>query len=96
MWSVRHSHPALATIETQVPAVAASSLATAERALPLFERRLAESSYIAAERLTIADIVTFVAIDFARMIRFRPDAKLVHLNHWLDGMRVRPAAMAGT
>lgn len=95
MQAVRHSHPALAALERQVPEVAASYLATAERALPMFERRLGETSFIAGDRLTIADIVAFTGIDFARMIKFRPAENLVHVNRWADAMRQRPAAAAG-
>ena len=95
MQAVRHGHPALAALERQVPEVAAYYLATAERALPMFERRLGESSFIAGDRLTIADIVAFTGIDFARMIKFRPAENLVHVARWADAMRQRPAAAAG-
>src|SRR6201996_4671988 len=57
MLGVRHSHPVLAAIETQVPAVAENNLMNAGKAFKLFERRLAESAFIAADRLTMADIV---------------------------------------
>jgi glutathione S-transferase len=95
MMAVRHGHPALAAIETQIPEVAANGRATAEKGLKMLDRRLAESEFIACERLTIADILTATAIDFARMVRFRPDAELVNVKRWLDGMMARPAAKAG-
>ncbi len=95
MMAVRHSHPALAALERQVPEVAAYYRVGAERALAMFERRLGESSFIAGERLTIADIVAFTGIDFARMIKFRPAESLVQVARWADGMRQRPAAAAG-
>lgn len=95
MMAVRHSHPALAAIETQVPEVAETNRKAAERALKVFDRRLAESEFIAADRLTIADILAVTGIDFARMVRFRPDEELVHVNRWLKAMMERPAAKAG-
>ena len=95
MMAVRHSHPALAAIETQVPEVAESNRKAAERALKVFDRRLAESAFIAADRLTIADILAVTGLDFARMVRFRPDEELVHVNRWLKAMMERPAAKAG-
>jgi glutathione S-transferase len=95
MMLVRHSHPALAAIETQVPEIAANGRATAEKGLKMLDRRLAESPFVACERLTMADILAVTAIDFARMARFRPDAELVHVKRWLDGMMARPAAKAG-
>ncbi len=95
MLAVRHGHPALAALERQVPEVAAYYRAAAERTLPVFERRLGESSFIAGERLTIADIVAFTGLDFARMIKFRPAESLVHVARWAEAMRQRPAAIAG-
>jgi len=95
MMAVRHGHPALAAIETQIPEVAESNRKAAERALKVFDRRLADSEFIAADRLTIADILAVTGLDFARMVRFRPDAELVNVNRWLKAMMERPAAKAG-
>lgn len=95
MLAVRHGHPALAALEQQVPEVAANQLAGAQRALSIFDRRLGESAFIAGERLTIADIVAFTGLDFARMVKFRPDESLHHVTRWADAMRQRPAAAAG-
>lgn len=95
MMAVRHGHPALAAIETQVPEIAEANRKAAERALKVFDRRLAESEFIAADRVTIADILAVTGIDFARMVRFRPDAELVNVSRWLKGMMERPAAKAG-
>lgn len=95
MLAVRHGHPALAALETQSAEFADVNRAGAERALATLDRRLAESAYIAGDRITMADIVAYVALDFARMIRFRPAAELAHLARWAEGMRVRPAAKAG-
>ena len=95
MMAVRHGHPALAAIETQIPEVAESNRKAAERALKVFDRRLAESEFIAADRLTIADVLAVTGLDFARMVRFRPDAELVNVNRWLKAMMERPAAKAG-
>jgi glutathione S-transferase len=95
MMAVRHAHPALAAIETQVPEIAETNRKAAERALKVFDRRLGESEFIAADRVTIADILAVTGIDFARMVRFRPDAELVNVGRWLKGMMERPAAKAG-
>lgn len=95
MLSVRHSHPALAALDTQVPAIAEANAAGAIRALKILDRRLAESAFVATDRITMADIVAFTAIDFARMIKFAPPAELVNVVRWADEMRARPAATAG-
>ena len=96
MMTVRHGHPALAAIETQIPVIADTQRAVAERGLKVIDRRLADSEFIAADRITIADIVAFASIDFARMVKFRPADDLTHVARWADMMRARPAALAGT
>lgn len=96
MLAVRHGHPALAALEKQVPEIAITQRATAERGLKVLDRRLAESDFIAADRVTMADIVAFTAIDFARMVKFIPADELHRLGRWMGSMRARPAATAGT
>ncbi|TPG09941.1 glutathione S-transferase family protein [Sphingomonas oligophenolica] len=96
MLTVRHGHPALAALEKQVPEIATTQRATAERGLKVLDRRLGESAFIAADRVTMADIIAFTAIDFARMVKFAPADDLAHLGRWIDAMRARPAATAGT
>lgn len=95
MLSVRHTHPALAALETQVPEIAASNRATADRTLRLFDRQLAQNRFIAGERITIADILAFTAIDFARMIKFQIPGEYTSVVGWAAAMRERPAASAG-
>ena len=68
----------------------------AERALAIFDRRLAQSPWIAADRITIADGVLYSGIEFARMVRFKVPEDLVHVTRWLSAMRERPSAAAGT
>ena len=95
MLTVRHSHPALAALEKQVPAIAEAQLATAERGMKVLDQRLGQSEFIAADRITMADIVAFVSIDFARMVKFRPAWELAHVARWIDAMGARSAASAG-
>ncbi|MGH6986011.1 MAG: glutathione S-transferase family protein [Caulobacteraceae bacterium] len=95
MMAVRHAHPALAALEKQVPEIAAANRAGAERALKAFDRRLEESEWIAADRISMADGVLFIGLDFSRMVRFEPDPGLAHLARWLEAMKARPSASAG-
>ena len=95
MQGVRHSHPGMAALEAQIPEVAAYNLDGAKRSLKMLDRRLAESAFIATDRVTIADVVTVASIDFGRMIKWRPDPELAHVNRWFDAMLERPAAKAG-
>jgi len=96
MLAVRHGHPALAALETQVPEVAANSRAGAERSLQLFDQRLGESEWIGADRVTIADGVLYVGMEFARMVRFAVPEQLANLTRWQAAMRSRVSARAGT
>ena len=95
MVAVRHTNAAMAALEQQNPAVGEHSLAGALKALKLLDRRLADGDWLAAGRITIADIVAFVGLDFGRMIRFRVPEDLTHVNRWADAMRARPAALSG-
>ena len=95
MVGVRHTHPAMAALEQQAPVVGEHSIAGATRALGFLDRRLGESEWLAADRLTIADIVAYIGIDFGRMIKFRVPDDLAHLARWAEAMRARPAASAG-
>lgn len=95
MLAVRHSHPALAVLETQVPEVAANNRAQGERSLALFDARLAQSRWIAADRITIADGVLFVGMEFARLARFAVPEEHANLTRWVAAMRERGSANAG-
>jgi glutathione S-transferase len=95
MIGVRHTHPAMAALEQQIPVVGQHNLETGTRALKVLDRRLADHEWLAADRLTIADIVAFTGIDFGRMIKFRTPEELTHVTRWADAMRARPAATAG-
>ena len=96
MLAVRHGHPALAALETQVPEVAANNRQQADRSLALFDRRLAESEWLGADRITVADGVLFVGFEFARLVRFAIPETLTNLTRWQTAMRERASATAGT
>ncbi len=94
MLGVRLSHPGFAALERPAPEVAAWNQQNGLRALQVLDRRLGESEWLACDRLTIADIVAFIGIDFARIVRLRPPEELVNLGRWAAAMRERPAAKA--
>lgn len=94
MW-VRHASPPLKVLEDQDPVLAQHYEGQALKGLTILEAHLGGREWIAADRLTIADIVAFIGIDFARLIRFRPPVELVEVRRWAEAMRARPAAEAG-
>lgn len=56
---------------------------------------LASRAYVAGERFTIADITAFCALEFARLIKFKPaEEGMVHLQAWRDRIAERPSASA--
>ena len=95
MIGVRHTHPAMGALEQQIPTVGEHSLQGGARALKVLDRQLEGRDWLAADRLTIADIVAFIGLDFGRMIKFRPPEELRNLARWAEAMRARPAARAG-
>ncbi|KQW80849.1 glutathione S-transferase family protein [Brevundimonas sp. Root1279] len=96
MLTVRHSHPALAALESvQVRQVAEHNRLGAEKVMNGLNRRLAENEFLAGDRFTIADIVGVVGLDFARLIKYRPPEEFEHLSRWLEDCRARPGATAG-
>ena len=95
MMGVRHTHPGLAAMGPQNPEVGTYNLAEAEKMMKTLNRQLADREFIAADRFTMADLVTVTALDFARMIKYQPPEAFAHFNRWLAACRARPAAKAG-
>jgi glutathione S-transferase len=95
MMAVRHGHPALAVLETQVPEIATANRAKAETSLALFEARLGHSEWIAADRVTMADGVLYTGLEFARLVRFKVSETMPNLTRWQAAIRARPSASAG-
>lgn len=95
MLFTRFTHPALSALEPPEPAVGAYNLRTAEKMMRALDRRLDGRDFIAADRITAADVVAYVGLDFGRLVKYRPDDTLANLNRWRAAMKARPAAEAG-
>ena len=59
------------------------------------DRRLEDREFVAADRITIADIVAYTGLDFGRLVKYRPDPALENLGRWREAMKARPASDAG-
>ena len=79
----------------QVAAIGDYNLQGGLRALRVLDRRLADHEWLAADRITIADIVAFIGIDFGRMIKLAVPEDLTHVARWHAAMSARPATKAG-
>ena len=91
---IRHTHPGLAALEQpQFPEYGqAQGQKMRETALWL-DRTLATQPYVAGQRFTIADITAFCALEFARLMKFRPGPEgMQHLQAWRDRVAERPSA----
>lgn len=95
MMHTRFTHPALSALEPPVPEVGAYNLQTAEKMMKSLNRHLDGRDFIAADRITAADIVAYVGLDFGRLVKYRPDDGLENLARWRAAMKDRPASAAG-
>ena len=55
---------------------------------------LATSAFVAGDRFTIADITAYIAVDFAKVAKKRPDDSQLALIAWRDKVAARPSAAA--
>ena len=94
---VRHAHPGLVALENpQFPDFARNQAAKRDLGLAWLEQQLGKYPWVAGERFTIADITAFCAIEFSRVMKFKPgDAGYVNIQRWRDELAARPSAVAG-
>lgn len=76
----------------QIPELAARGMARAKTFFALVERRLQASAFIATDTITLADITTYVFIDFARVIKMPIPEENTATQSWFDGIKARPSA----
>jgi glutathione S-transferase len=62
--------------------------------LDKLEQRLGESTYVAGEQFSVADITLLCAIDFGRVVKLRLQDQHVHLKRWYEMVAARPSAKA--
>lgn len=78
MLAFQHGHPARAGNTHQVEGMAQESLERVKKALPYFDAILANHKYLLDDRMTFADIVLYIGLDFGRVMKLSPkDASVV-------------------
>lgn len=76
----------------QIPELAQRGRERVASFFELLEVRLKQSAYVAGDEFTLADISTFVFVDFARVIKMRiPDGN-TNTQVWFESVKARPSA----
>ena len=87
----RHTNPHLAVLEDQCADWGEVNRGRLDARLGEIDRRLEGRDWIAAGRLTIADITALVAVEFLRIIKHPIPESYANLLLWLERMRARPS-----
>lgn len=76
----------------QIPELAARGRHRVDLFFGILEARLRESPFIATDRFTLADITTFVFVDFARVVKASIPEGNSATRVWFDNIQARPSA----
>ena len=75
----------------QIPELAERGRARVQRFFADLNERLADRDFVATDRFSVADINAVVAVDFARIVKVKPDDGHPHLLCWRAAMALRPS-----
>ncbi len=89
----RHTNPHMAGLEDQCPDWGEVNAGRIDDRLAELDRQLQGREWIAADRLTIADITGVVSVDFLRLIRREVPDEMTALRDWHTRMRARPSTV---
>lgn len=94
--ALRNSTPAMAKRALpgpvdypQIPELAQRGLARLQQFFITLNDHLAGRDFVVTDRFSIADITAVVAVDFARVVKVKPDERHPHLQHWREVMAKR-------
>ena len=68
--------------------------AKAPKALQMFDDQLANNSYLAGDKFSVADITLAVALDFAKMVQVVELPELPNISRWYAQVNERPSLSA--
>lgn len=89
---VRHCHPGLAMLEKpQLPEWGNVCEARTRKMAKFIDRELSQRPYVAGDRFTIADITLYSAINFGRIVKFKPWDEFENINRWRENLLKRPS-----
>ena len=87
----RHTNPHMAALEDQCPDWGHVNEGRIDARLGELDRQLQGREWIAADRLTIADITGLVAVDFLRLVKRQIPEEMMALRDWHARMKARPS-----
>ena len=77
----------------QIPELAQRGVARVRHFFSTLNTRLADSAFVGGDAFSIADITAVVAVDFARVVKVKPDEQHPHLMRWRADMALRPSTL---
>lgn len=75
----------------QIPALAERGMQQIDHFFETLETRLEGREFIAANRLSVADVTCYCFLDFAKVVRKQPGSEHVNIARWRNALRERPA-----
>ncbi len=74
----------------QIPQLGERGLARLKQFMVTLNARLENHDFVAADQFSLADITAIVAVDFARIVKVKPDERHPHVARWRAAMAERP------
>ena len=90
----RHLHPAMRSMEEQIPEWGEANKPRALDFLALLDRELKDRLFIVSDHFTVADITGLVSVDFMKPAKIEMPGGLVNLRRWHAQVSARPSAQA--
>lgn len=76
----------------QIPELAERGRERLQEFMDVLDQRLAESTYVALDRFTMADIGGYVCVDFANWVKLPVREQWLNIRRWFDEISRRPSA----
>ena len=90
----RHTHAAMASLETQIKEWGELNRERATKALHWLDAGLAGKDFVTGPHFSIADITAMCAIDFGKIWRFTVPDSCANVKRWHESVAARPSAKA--
>jgi glutathione S-transferase len=91
----RHSHPAMAELETpQIPAWAEANKPRVAKIIEIFNEALSKQEFLAGDHFSVADITAAIATDFMKPARLVIPEDAHHFMRWYAAVSARPSFKA--